>query len=1771
MPAKRITSLVFVASFVLLAAGTALAHEPFVTAGLEPGTALAPADTIWWVKDTIDAANDRGSHASLAIDPETAATFISYYDATSGDLRLAKSVDPGAGNCGPGNSWQCWTASGESNAGQHNAVAICDGSGYGGISYHDATARSLVYAQFKTESNPDWQFTTVVPTASGRTSGLYTSLRFDGDCQPHIAYHTSQELPVVHRLNYARRHNEGGGNCGGGDWSCEVIDSGFGVGPFASMDLNSDGYPYFAYYDLGSGDLMHARPVYSGGNCGGDHWQCDAIQPVSGAGQVVGEGPHTAIVIREPHEGIEEYIAFYDALADTVNYATTDFSGAGNCGPGNSWKCIAIDTVGSSSGPMGVSLNVGEAGPAIAYHDANGDGLGGKPVFKVALPVSKGGNCGPGNTWKCETVDDGVRGSLTHNVGQYATVALQANGWPQAAYYDAKARDLLFAHLESDDDDPPTNPTTFWGSHEPQVWDNDDTILAHWTGASDGSGSGVNGYDIAWTEDANTHLDPPSVKTYASSTTSNPLPDGQNWYFHIRTKDQMDNWAAQTAHYGPFYIETAPPSNPTSFTSTPVAGAWSNNPSVTVAWSGAADSGSGVYGYSIEWSQENGTVPNKTVDTETTTTQKDLAEGAGWYLHVRACDVAGTWASGAAHFGPFQIDTTPPGSPTACGSTTHTVGEWSSVKEVQVGWLGANDGSGSGVYGYSLAWASYPTKPNKNVDTTGTTTIKELDDGIWRLSIRSRDVAGNWSNDYYTCGPYQIDATPPELTGFPSSPSHAPLNWSTDCTVDMEWDAATDSGGSGLAGYSYVWGDEYASPDSTVDTADTHMTSHCLADGDNWWFLVKACDEAGNCGGARGKGRYLIDTAPPGKPSILATGIDPAPESWTRDCTLEVHWTKPTDAGGSDLGGFSIEWSQDPLTVPKCDTNLGPDDLMEVSSCAKTDNGKWYFHVRAVDRAGGCSDTAHSQAWWVDRLPPESQASSFSPTRSRDFAVGCDGTDHGQSGVDTCEVMYWDVTDSTGWQPWWTFTSVPDAEIFHGLDGHTYQFQSRATDAVGNVESWPYDPDSETVVNSLDLGATGLEVTQAIQNLDNAVPLVAGKRTYVRFHVASLKWSADRPLMAELDVYDHDGAFLETIHPANQGRATVERLPSRANIDHGFLFWIPSHYTQGTKSFTARVNPDHALAEFDYSNNDWSAQVTFHPTLPICLVIVPVLPSLSWSGPVYTVYEPGFWEIVGLFQRFYPEADGHVLIYHSPAPVLPFLGRWDFSTAWDFGPVLDALQNLENETGWPKECGAFSTHFVGAVHPAMTNMRGGAGLGRRPGRVSAVLMEGGRDPVPVNTSTMFPMPVGGWVMAHEVGHNYGRKHVFCRGDEANIDPGYPYPGTNPCLIGPVDESAYYGIHAPIGVSEPIVIPPDGFGSAGMGDLMSYGGHKWISEYTYYSLYRARFGPVTKATVALPDDWLEAGEYLYASGLISPTIGTARLTHCHRTDEPNPDLLRESYARELEASTDYSLVLENAGGSVLYTHVFTPSVSEFEGDNTVSLGFGEIFPYDPDTARIVLLHQGDELAARTVSAHPPQVTILTPAGGESFEQPPTISWQASDADGNALHYVVQYSIDGGTTWYALATDWTDEAFTPPTWAQMGGGDSVRVRVIANDGVNTGRAISAPFSLRRLPPTAKIVDPHSGTVYQPHQSIFLNGASLDAEDGTVMEETSYAWSCDTAGALGVGRLLTIPPLPTGDHRITLVVTDSDGMTGSDEILIHISPSGDEVRLFLPVLWK
>jgi hypothetical protein len=181
-----------------------------------------------------------------------------------------------------------------------------------------------------------------------------------------------------------------------------------------------------------------------------------------------------------------------------------------------------------------------------------------------------------------------------------------------------------------------------------------------------------------------------------------------------------------------------------------------------------------------------------------------------------------------------------------------------------------------------------------------------------------------------------------------------------------------------------------------------------------------------------------------------------------------------------------------------------------------------------------------------------------------------------------------------------------------------------------------------------------------------------------------------------------------------------------------------------------------------------------------------------------------------------------------------------FATNASFGsggsaPWIQMLSELDAK----RVVEASARYYVGSVRPP-------------PGVTSTEF--GGFGYVPFNPANTGPgsrtsVLVGvGWfnrqrqtteLVAHELGHNHGRRHAPC-GGAANPDPLYPHAGA---AIGVAGTDMYtWSLNGGT--------PPE-LGASSSFDVMSYCVPAWISDYTYEALVAARqaAGP-TAATIAM---------------------------------------------------------------------------------------------------------------------------------------------------------------------------------------------------------------------------------------------------------------------------------------------------------------------------------
>jgi|GEM_PF-1884496 len=210
--------------------------------------------------------------------------------------------------------------------------------------------------------------------------------------------------------------------------------------------------------------------------------------------------------------------------------------------------------------------------------------------------------------------------------------------------------------------------------------------------------------------------------------------------------------------------------------------------------------------------------------------------------------------------------------------------------------------------------------------------------------------------------------------------------------------------------------------------------------------------------------------------------------------------------------------------------------------------------------------------------------------------------------------------------------------------------------------------------------------------------------------------------------------------------------------------------------------------------------------------------------------------------------------------------------------------------------------------------------------------------------------------------------------------------------------------------------------------------------------------------------------------------------------------------------DWGIEFRDSAGTVLHTQSFAPTFKTEGGHSIDVQGFSLAVPFPPGTSDVHVVHEGSSLASRHVTSSSPEVSVLSPNGGDRFGPHDAIhiEWASADADEDDLTYAVLYSSDDGESWRTLDVGLKTSSYQVSA-ADLAAGTGNRIKVMATDGVNTGQDVSnrafavetsiyLPLILRDY---RRSCDPTNGAPYPPSDP----SPSDSAEDKNV--HVNLAW--------------------------------------------------------------
>jgi hypothetical protein len=662
-----------------------------------------------------------------------------------------------------------------------------------------------------------------------------------------------------------------------------------------------------------------------------------------------------------------------------------------------------------------------------------------------------------------------------------------------------------------------------------------------------------------------------------------------------------------------------------------------------------------------------------------------------------------------------------------------------------------------------------------------------------------------------------------------------------------------------------------------------------------------------------------------------------------------------------------------------------------------------------------------------------------------------------------------------------------------------------------------------------------MEITQGIQCFDqnvgdagcedNSVPLLANRATVVRVYVTAGMlgepegglghwiWDVTAKLFIRRQGDDEPGI---PMWPANgpiswDSPARGETLDQKRSETDGTLnFRLPDEWLAGRVVLQAQVNPDWACGPYESEENranNWLEKVAeFQEHDPLTIKYLSV--EFDGEEPAGRVEDAGEW-----LQKVWPVGDEQLTYRRLEGEGLRV----------DYNPYVDSFRLIDdlNETymdlvyawldggpypprilfGWVPDVGDSDLH----------------GLSDRYGSLAVAWYK--------DKPERFEKG-----LVHESGHNFLQDHY----DHAIAECGF--------------DVAEMQVKHRFLMDAMCCDPGMTFDTSG----------SWISPAIFKSIFEARrigtWSTIPLSRRAAPRDYalIRGKVWRDQTGTIEPVYRVSS-TAVVPNDGPPP-------------GSEYCVQFLVDDGTVLSSRCFDASFVNYEtGEALDRANFFLIEQYPAGTARIRLMKEQSVLDERVVSRNAPVVTVLTPNGGEKWDATHTITWQASDADGDALTYSVFYSPDDGQSWRRVATG-LDEQHVQWDTSLAGGGQKARVRVVVTDGINTSSDDSdGSFYIGLKGPSAHITFPQDQRTFRRPEAILLQGQGYDPEDGELRGD-ALVWSSDRDGVLGTGNHILTPELSRGWHAINLTATDSDGTTSTSSVMLHVGH-----RLWMPLIQR
>ncbi|HXV59878.1 MAG TPA: metallophosphoesterase [Vicinamibacteria bacterium] len=203
--------------------------------------------------------------------------------------------------------------------------------------------------------------------------------------------------------------------------------------------------------------------------------------------------------------------------------------------------------------------------------------------------------------------------------------------------------------------------------------------------------------------------------------------------------------------------------------------------------------------------------------------------------------------------------------------------------------------------------------------------------------------------------------------------------------------------------------------------------------------------------------------------------------------------------------------------------------------------------------------------------------------------------------------------------------------------------------------------------------------------------------------------------------------------------------------------------------------------------------------------------------------------------------------------------------------------------------------------------------------------------------------------------------------------------------------------------------------------------------------------------------------------------------------------------------------------------------------------------------------GSDQITITVHDTPPSVSIMSPSGGSSFELGTAIDFAGTASDPE------DGDLTASLTWISDLDGSVGSGGSFITSLLSPGPHTITASVTDSVGLTATDQITLQV-FTSTPPGVSITSPASGASFDFGEAIFFSGTASDLEDGDLT--AALSWTSDVDGEIGAGGSFTHAALSLGQHTITALVIDSEGLIGSDQLILTVNNTPPTVAIALPV---